>query len=120
SLPSETAWRLRHLPRTVLRDGVSSFWQDDQPDEAETTRVVPVASMLLSQIGQAEFTGHVDLLTTGALPGTGDLPAGNWPRGVAYVVIGAPVGGHGEWSVRTSMAGGQAPAWTLAGEYATR
>jgi hypothetical protein len=38
---------------------------------------------------------------------------------VAYVVVGAPVGGHGSWTVRASLAGGQTSAWTFTGEYAS-
>lgn len=103
---SEAAWRLRHLPRTALRDErpVAAAWQ------GSTGR--PASPWTL-----ADVTGRVDVVTTGALNADGELPASQWPRGVAYVVLGAPVGRHGEWSVRTSLAGGERAAWTLAGDY---
>lgn len=107
--PSETAWRLRHLPRTALRD------------RAAPAAWAPAASRPSdSRWRLDDVTGRVDVLTTSALNSDGDLPSSRWPRGVAYVVLGAPVGRHGDWSVRSSMAGGERSAWTFAGEYASR
>jgi hypothetical protein len=109
---SEMAWRLRHLPRTALRDEASvSSWRDE-------------SSELPRQNGEltfADFNGQVDLLTTSALAASGDLPTSSeWPRGVAYMVLGAPVGGYGDWTVRAAIGGGDGSAWTMTGEYASR
>jgi hypothetical protein len=112
AMPSDTAWRLRHLPRTVLRDQVFTPWQDE-------ARVLSAAAAS-NDFTFADLNGQVDFLTTSALAASGELPADDWPRGVAYVVLGAPVGVHGDWSVRASMAGGETSAWTLTGEYASR
>lgn len=109
--PGETAWRLRHLPRTVLRDVAESALFADQAPVPDPRRMVARAF--------ADLYGHVDFLTTSALSSSGDLPAANWPRGVAYVVVGAPVGMHGNWTVRAALAGGDSSAWTFVGEYAT-
>lgn len=109
---SEMAWRLRHLPRTALRDeGTTSSWRDETP-------VLPRAAT--GEFTLADFNGQVDFLTTSALTASGELTSSEWPRGVAYMVLGAPVGGHGDWTVRASIAGGDASAWTMAGEYASR
>jgi hypothetical protein len=109
--PSDTAWRLRHLPRTVLRDQAFAPWRDD-------SHVLSAAPS--NDFTFADFNGQLDFLTTSALAASGQLPADDWPRGVAYMVLGAPVGAHGDWSVRAAMAGGEASAWTITGEFASR
>jgi hypothetical protein len=111
AMPSDMSWRLRHLPRTVLRDQAFAPWEDE-------TRALSKA--VSNDFTFADFNGRVDFLTTSALAASGELPADDWPRGVAYVVLGAPVGAHGDWNVRASMAGGEASAWTITGEYASR
>jgi hypothetical protein len=109
--PSEMGWRLRHLPRTALRDeSLVSSWID-QPDPLPITRPV---SLL------ADLNGRLDVLATGAVPASGASTTDQWPRSVAYMVLGAPVGRHGDWSVRASFGGGETAAWTMAGEFATR
>jgi hypothetical protein len=105
--PSETAWRLRHLPRTALRDETASPWGGD-------AHLPPARS---SRLVLTDLTGRVDVVTTSAVGADGSVPGADWPRSVAYVALGAPVGTHGDWSVRTSLAGGEASAWTLAGDY---
>lgn len=113
--PSETVWRLRHLPRTVLRDQTRTIWDDDDPARADVSQRLALAS-----IANADLSGHVDFLTTSALAASGDPVQAAWPRGIAYVVLGAPVGDYGNWSVRAALAGGEASAWTFTGEYASR
>jgi hypothetical protein len=105
---SETAWRLRHLPRTALRD------------EATTTAWAAPAPRARSPLTLADLSGRVDVMTTSAFNDMSDWPGRHLPRSVAYVVLGAPVGRHGDWTVRTSLAGGERAAWTLVGEYATK
>jgi hypothetical protein len=106
--PRETVWRLRHLPRTVLRDAAASALVAEDP--------VPDARHVVAR-AFADLYGHVDFLTTSALSSSGELPSQTWPRGVAYVVVGAPVGTHGNWTVRAALAGDNS-AWTFVGEYA--
>ena len=117
---SDTAWRLRHLPRTVLRDVSLGSWPEDAPLGSPAGRAfADASSMASSGMGDPDFRGHVDFLTTSSLASFGD-PATAWPRGVAYVMLGAPVGQHGDWSVRAAMAGGDAASWTFVGEYTSK
>ncbi len=110
AVPSDVSWRLRHLPRTALRDQAAAW------DREESLAVAAMRDPFTF----ADFNAQVDFITTSALAASGELPTGDWPRGVAYVVVGAPVGGHGDWSVRASVASGEASAWTLTGEYVSR
>ena len=109
--PGDMAWRLRHLPRTALRDRSGAVAWDDEEQGWRT----PVRASLL-----ADLNGRVDLLTVGAVPASGALSSERWPQSVAYMVLGAPIGGSGDWSVRASFGGGEKTAWTAAGEYALR
>lgn len=113
--PSESVWRLRHLPRTVLRDQ-ASIW-DEKP--AASPRADLGRNAWTGPLAAGDLYGHVDFLTTSALTASGEPTTADWPRGVAYVVVGAPVGGHGDWTVRASLAGGPTSAWTFTGEYAS-
>jgi outer membrane receptor protein involved in Fe transport len=41
-------------------------------------------------------------------------------RGVAFFAVGAPVGAHGDWTVRAALNQGDLSSWILAGNYITR
>jgi hypothetical protein len=122
---SEAAWRLRHLPRTVLRDEspMLTVWDDDPSSWSSSLSESLAASAgraAASFLGTTDFSGHVDFLTMSSLPGSGALTPIDWPRGVAYVVFGAPVSDHGDWSVRAAVTAGDFTSWTLLGEYQAR
>jgi hypothetical protein len=117
---SEAAWRLRHLPRSVLRDGAASAI------DPATDPFRPAASPRRSSgspasfFADTDFNGQVNFLTTSTVDGTtGWLPA-QWPRGVASIAVGAPIGTHGDWSVRGALTAGDLASWVLLGEYAAR
>lgn len=123
---SDAAWWLRHLPRTVLRDGTEAgagIVDDGRansefaPNTSFFDRSARAASAFFKG---TDFRGQVNLLTTGSLSASADgwLPE-NWSRGIAYVAVGAPVGSSGEWVVRGAMSPGDATSWTLLGEFAS-
>ena len=122
----EMAWRLRHLKRTVLRDEAPSgaIEEPRSPLDQPVTVTGWVDRALFQTVRGAssfftetEFTGHINLLTTSALPGLTSEAAGDWSRGIANVFLAAPVGQVGDWSIRGAMAAGDASSWTLLGEY---
>jgi hypothetical protein len=123
---SEAAWRLRHLPRSVLRDG-AGVGTDVVGDPSEQPKPSPFdnafgtsARTATSFFAGTDFTGQVNFLTTSAVDIThGWLPA-QWPRGVASVSVGAPVGTHGDWSVRGALNASDLSSWVLLGEYEAR
>jgi hypothetical protein len=125
---SETAWRLRHIKRSVLKQdgGVVSI-----ADAASEQPVPPgnpsifgrafdnAASMAASFFTATPFSGEVNFLTTSAL-GAGPLLFSDFvPRGVAYMSIGAPAA-SGRWDVRASMSQSDVSAWVLAGAFTSR
>jgi hypothetical protein len=122
---SEASWRLRHLPRTVLRDEspTAVAWDDDTsswPSSLSESLAASASRTAASFLGATDFSGHVDFLTMSSLPGSGPISPVDWPRGVAYVVVGAPVSDRGDWSVRAALTAGDFTSWTLLGEYQAR
>lgn len=119
---SDAAWRLRHLQPTVLRD-VSATMLVEEPRQARESPAGPWrdgVSTPVDWLADTDLTGQVNLLTTGSLDVTGAAAPLRWPHGVAYVVLGAPVGAEGAWTVRAALTAGDLTAWTLQGEYAAR
>ena len=122
----EMAWRLRHLKRTVLRDEApnAAIEEAATPFDRPVTltgwvdrALAQTARSASSFFTQTEFTGHVNLLTTSALPGMSGETPGDWSRGIANVFLAAPVGQVGDWAIRGAMAAGDASSWALLGEY---
>jgi hypothetical protein len=126
---SETAWRLRHISRSVLKqDGDVVSIADlaaQQPVPAAGTASIfgrafdNAANMAASFFTATPFSGEVNFLTTSAL-GTGPLLFSDFvPRGVAYMSIGAPAA-SGRWDVRASLSQSDVSAWVLAGSFTSR
>jgi hypothetical protein len=119
-----TAWRLRHLKRSVLRDTTE---REDTIDGEEGTEV---ESYVASDIGQAPLaaelwsglplSGQVQLLTTSTFDRPEELFANSLVRGVAYVTVTAPVGQRGTWAVQGAVTQGDLSSWVLGGTYAGR
>lgn len=125
---TELAWRLRHLTRSVLRDGDERFPADAPPSgdvlapggslfNRALERSARAASAFFTQ---TDFDGQVNFVTTGFSAGTAHWLSDEWPRGVAYAAVGAPVGGLGDWRVHGAVASGQQSSWVLLGEYESR
>jgi hypothetical protein len=124
---SETAWILRHLGRTVLRNEAPGLepWEDTASSEAfapESLWDSPLqrsARSAASFLSGTDFTGELNFLTTSSRAVRGEWP-GEWPRGLAYVAVGAPVAHRGDWLVRAAITGGGLSSWTLAADYRAR
>jgi hypothetical protein len=100
-----------------------AIWDDDASPWAASLSESLAANAgraAASFLGTADFNGHVDFLTMSSLPGSGPISPVDWPRGVAYVVVGAPVSDRGDWSVRAALTAGDFTSWTLLGEYQAR
>jgi hypothetical protein len=121
---SETAFRLRHIKRSILKDSapivtVVESDGDMTPPSLFERAVDSAASLATTLFTDLPFTGEVNLLTTGAF-GPGELFSGDvLPRGVAYMSIGAPTPA-GDWSVRAAMNQGDLSSWIIAGAFQSR
>jgi hypothetical protein len=121
---NETAFRLRHIKRSILKDSapivtVVETEGDFTPPSLFERAVDSAASFATTLFTDLPFTGEVNLLTTGAF-GPDELFSGDaLPRGVAYMSIGAPTPA-GDWSVRAAMNQGDLSSWIIAGAFQSR
>ena len=121
---TETAWRLRHLTRSILKSSTNTVvFADDEngsPDDPLFgCSARGVGSLAGSLFADLPFTGEVNLLTTGAF-GPSDLFSGDiLPRGVAYLAIGSPTPA-GDWALRAAMSEGDLSSWIVAGSFVSR
>jgi hypothetical protein len=124
---SETAWRLRHVKRSVLRDAVEQAGETAAAgDPAAIAGVAVVASTPPSPVhdsifGASPFTGQINLLTTSTFDSPEQLLSDvNFARGIAYVSLGASAGQHGDWAMQAAMTQGDVASWVFAGSFVAR
>jgi hypothetical protein len=118
---SETAWRLRHIKRSILKNTSNSvvLAGADAPVPAPSLVSRVPGSVVSSIFTDLPLSGEVNLLTTGAAgPGNMFSEVGV-PRGVAYLALGVATGG-GDWAIRAAMSEGDLSSWIVAGAFASR
>jgi hypothetical protein len=120
---NETAWRLRHIKRSILKDSGPIVTVVDREPEMLVPgtlfgrAMTSAASFATTFFTDLPFSGEVNLLTTSAFFAREDLFSGDLlPRGVAYMAIGAPTAA-GAWSVRAAMNQGDLSSWIVAGAF---
>jgi hypothetical protein len=122
---SELGWRLRHLKRGVLRNasyGGGALGGDDDWFITDSFEFIGRAFGTSAKATKALFSdmalgGQVNLLTTGAFDNPLQLLQLERTNGVAFFSVGAPVGTHGDWTVRAAMNQSDLSSWMLAGNY---
>lgn len=107
----ETAWRIRHARRSILKDLVL-------PADVIAGVVSPLRKGDASDFFErTPFSGQVDFLTASSFDGAQQLftPA-NVPAGVANLSLTAPLG-DADWTVRGAFTQADMAAWVLSGTY---
>ena len=124
--PSDIAWRLRHLRRSVLKDldhtpippqTDPSFMEDSL---AALSRAVGSPVRFASDfISDLPVNGQINLLTSTSFerPQTLFSLQNGLPTGVAFVSLSAPTM-TGSWNVRGGATQGDLSSWIVAGSYA--
>jgi hypothetical protein len=126
----ETAWRLRHARRGILRGATvpRDFAMPDEAPDPEAPRAAAwignaaaPARLSANFFSDALISGQVHLLTTGSFDSPEDLfgPAG-MARGIAHVRVGAAEGSSTDWTVRGALTEADITAWILAASYSAR
>ena len=124
---SETAWRLRHIKRSILKSESSAIVLAGAEPEASDPSLfgravggaASVASFAGSLFADLPLSGEVNLLTTSAFA-PGEFMNGNGlPRGIAYFSLGSPTPA-GDWTVRAAMSEGDLASWTVAGSFVSK
>jgi hypothetical protein len=119
---SETAWRLRHIKRSILKDSAREVVvADSEPERGSRFgRAASSAGNFAASIfTDLPFSGEVNVLTTSAFAPGDFLSGGALPRGVAYLSLGAPTPA-GDWLVRAAMSDGDLASWIVAGSFVSR
>ena len=128
---SSAAWRLRHAKRFVLRETTSRIDDVSQLDDGDLWRSIVRLDDLAgwtagagrsaaSAVLNGALTGHVQLLTAGAIDQpfeaftTDDMPAG-----ITFVRLPGPLSTRTTWSVEAATARGGVTSWFVGGTYAT-
>ncbi len=121
---SETAWRLRHLKRSVLKTvDAAAVLPDEPPSDGEAARFGQAfqSSMRASSslFDAFPLSGQVNFVTTGAFGADSDFLSSSTfaAASVTYVALGAPVANWGAWSVRGAMRQGELGSWFLSGAF---
>jgi hypothetical protein len=123
---SELGWRLRHLKRGVLRSvAYGGAVRDDDWFITNSFEFIGRAFGTSAKATRALFSdlslgGQVNLLTTGAFDNPLQLLQLERTNGVAFFSVGAPVGMHGDWTVRAAMNQSDLSSWMLAGNYVVK
>lgn len=121
---SETAWRLRHLERSPLKDAAANAGVVDSldgqglvPDTMTILqRAMGTSMRMASSLFDLSLSGQVNLLASGAFDRPGQLFSSNqFAQNVAYVSLGSDAGDLGNWTVRGAMMQGDVSSWILAG-----
>ena len=132
---SETAWRIRHGRRHILKDvvlPVDALVEVDDLDRgfSGAGRFIPV-SFLDRAVGSSaraaggffadtDFSGQVNLMTSGTFDAPQTLFTSEMlSRNIAEVRVGAPVG-SAEWTVRGAVTQADISSWIVAGTYTAR
>jgi hypothetical protein len=111
----ETAWRLRHLTRSVLHDDAATVMpgQAAPPPSSFFDKTFGSSARLATTFfSQTDFTGHVDLLTTSVFDASPDVSPG-----IASFALSAPVGDRGDWTIRGAVSARQSSSWVGLAEY---
>jgi outer membrane receptor protein involved in Fe transport len=126
---SETAWRLRHLKRSVLKDStaLAEIPADSDPEFFLTDSVLLLGKAVGSSARLATdfftdspFEGQVNLLTTGTFNTPSELLQLERTHAVAFFSLGSAVGARADWTVRAALNQGDLSSWLLSGRYVTR
>ena len=124
---TETAWRLRHIKRSILKERSNAIIVTDDDESLSEGSVfgrsmagaANFAANATSLFADLPLTGEVNLLTTSAFGPGALFSTDGLPRGVAYFSIGAP-SPAGEWQVRAAMSEGDLASWIAAGSFTSK
>jgi hypothetical protein len=113
----ETAWRLRHLPRSILKDvAVDTVWTRGDEASRWFSRQSAAALVPLAFFSELPLSGQVNLMTIESFDRAGEMFSEHTPRNVAFVSVNTQAAG-GAWSMQGAMTQGDLSSWIVAGSY---
>ncbi len=119
---SETAWRIRHARRGVLKDATipEDLLADaaDDPGASAFSQRAGASNRFANLFVDAPISGQVNLLTSGSFDTPQQLfSTDTVARNIANVRISAPAGDHADWAVAGALTQADISSWVVAGSY---
>ena len=114
----ETAWRMRHLPRSILKDAATeAAWSASGEEEPRWfSRHSAAAFVPIAFFNELPLSGQLNLMTIESFDRPGEIFAEQAPRSVAFVSVNTQAAG-GAWSMQGAMTQGDLSSWIVAGSY---
>jgi hypothetical protein len=125
----ETVWRIRHLPRSILKDttdrastapprsGGPAGSKPPSGSGVGLTRALGAPARILNDL---PLTGQVNLMTSGSFDGVPGLSSSDSAvRGTAFFAIAGPAWSYGDWTARV-MTQGTPGSWFISGGFRNR
>ena len=123
---SETAWRLRHLKRSILKEAPSSPRSCERKRRLVRHRLAATPRPRGRIVGAGRLALHAFAAAGPGQPAddrrvrqSAELLQLDRTSSVAFFSVGAPVGAHGDWNVHAAMNQSDLSSWMLAGNYVT-
>ncbi len=122
---TEKAWRIRHLPRSVLKDTTERAAVPDKakapdgtaaPGGSALARAITTPARLLSDL---PLTGQVNVMASSSFDGNSGFGSADASHGVANFAVAGPAGSYGDWSARV-LTQSDLGSWFLAGSFRNR
>lgn len=124
---TETAWRIRHGRRGILKDATlpAQFLDTDDDGAGEAgsllAQLAGKPGRVMSLFAAAPISGQVNFLTSGSFDSPQQLFSTDAvARNIANVRFGAPAGDRADWTVAGALTQADISSWVVAGSYATR
>jgi len=124
---SETAWRIRHLRRGVLKDATlpESVLADSSDDNSLPRemfgQIAGTSGRFVNLFADAPISGQLNLLTSGSFDSPQQLFSNDSiARNIANVRLGAPAGDRADWAVAGALTQADISSWVVAGSYSMR
>jgi hypothetical protein len=125
----ETAWRIRHLPRSILKDttdrasaapGTSGSQAGSRPPATSGVGLARAFGAPARILNDLPLTGQVNLMTSGSFDGGQGLSSSDAAvRGTAFFTIAGPAWSYGDWTARV-MTQGTPGSWFISGGFRNR
>lgn len=124
---TETAWRIRHGRRGILKDATlpEAFLDGDSDAAADSgsllAQLAGTSGRVMSLFAEAPISGQVNLLASGSFDSPQQLfSTDSAARNIANVRFGAPAGDRADWTVAGALTQADISSWVVAGSYAMR
>lgn len=115
----ETAWRLRHLPRSILKEAaVGGVWTNNVAEFAPVNWLGLGAGVVapIAFFSELPLSGQINLMTIDSFDRPGQLFSADSASNVAYLSVNTQAAG-GAWAMQGAMTQGDLSSWIVAGSY---